>query len=1090
MERALRRISIIFIIWLLHGCGGGSAETSPPPSPPANQPPNVNAGEDLRVTETQTILLNASASDADGSITTVSWSQLSGPEVTLSNSASLTTEVTFPDITERTKVELRVTVTDNNGAQVSDTLSISVIPVVTATFDIEETGITISKIVSGTQGRITPDSHQQAEIEDSGISQLITVFDSSDNLSLMALVTEQLPDVIEVNSLTTYEALLRLIPTVNLFLSKNPDFFTSQIAPLQEVQAVKSYISNTPDWSLEQSEFEALFIKALDQALLKINEQADINNATSKLIGKQFSQSIYIGGGNDNITPGYSHTWFKTTVTLLPANNTSDDFNIKIENSNYRRWLIAMITDDPEAEAPLVIDNNRVFIIPSESDVLPQLLGNIPSVTSPVIAAEDYPSNSIKQENYGVHVYGFALGDTDNRPLQGSANSAYWMTMGLTVMFDGVLPFLGTWIPILDNADCVADTLSPDKLIRTTADGFAEKIAESNAIRGYILNSEYDAAVAEALILVSDTISSGALDCLAFEDMEILDKLKIKFARVASLIKRSGAILQYAGLTISETNAYLEHRYGKSYRFWHINNSTTMNLLSAAPDAIPAPTSGSLHYSDTGHLAEFSDSLTSNFIGTCDTSDPKILCEAYTFDNELPYSVDLTLSCSHPITNEAVPCKSASLSYQFANHSDNVLSETYTEVDPDGKISLTIEFEEPAEVSGEIILTDYVGGQSDKRYFNLQVKEAQPQLRVYQNGVELPYNIDNGVMTLLSPVYLNADTAGVPQDTEIEIVNTGFGTAIIDFTTWSNDSRFVVETEPGDIIGRRGFNNPDGKKSIKVTYTPQNDGEEFEAHVELRGKLGEPSLHSGIGQDEFNLLRITFAAAPCSRVVESPDSFAVYYERIYCEEGTKIYDESLRLYAPDPAADRQALLLKLWVQTLDTAISPQSTSNFIYQQRYIYSEVPEYINQLVVERTFEAGCTEENNAKQCAYQSQFKYESPSDDFLDIGDSWHLSQNGIAYHLYHDPTPITADREWFLMSCPGYFSSACLSTRLSPDTIVLYGNEAIRKYKEIRDNLLNLESSLTDNYVFEINSTLFNENAEAQALYIVPWYQGE
>lgn len=1090
MERALRRISIIFTIWILHGCGGGSAETSPPPSPPANQSPNVNAGEDLRVTETQTILLNASASDADGSITTVSWSQLSGPEVILSDRASLTPEVTFPDITDRTVVELQVTVTDNNGAQVSDTLSIAVIPIVTTTFNIEETGIAINKIVSGTQGLIIPDNHQQAELEDTGLSQLITVFDSADNLSLMALVNEEVQDVTEINSLTTFEVMLRLIPTVNLFLSKNLDFFTSRIAPLREVQAATTYIRNTPDWSLEQPEFEALFIEALDQALLLINEQAALNNATSKSLGKQFSQAIYLGGGNDNIAPGYSHTWFKTTVTLLPANNTANDFNVKIENSNYRRWLIAMITDDPEADEPLVIDNRRFFILPSESDVLPQLLGNIPSVISPVITAQDYPSNSLKKEEYGVHVYGFALGDTDNRPMHGTAKSAYWMTMGLTVMFDGVLPFLGTWIPILDNADCVAETLSPNKLIRSTADGFAEKIAESNSIRSYILNGEYDAAVAEALILVSDAISSGALDCLVFEDMEILEKIKIKFARVASLIKRSGALLQYAGLTISETNAYLEHRHGKSHRFWHINNSTTMNLVAAAPDAIPAPTSGELHYSDTDHLAEFSDSLTSNFVGTCDTSDPKILCEAYTFDNELRHSVDLTLSCSHPVTNDTVPCQSALVSYQFANQSDNILSETYSKVDPDGKLSLTIEFEEPGEISGEIVLTDHVGGESDKRYFNLQVKEAQPQLRVYQNGIELPYNIDNGVMTLLNPIYLNAEAAGVSKEIELEIVNTGFGTAIIDFTTWTNDSRFLVEPEPGDIVGRRGFYLPEGKKSIKVTYTPQSDGEEFEAHIDLRGKLGEPSLHSGMGQDEFNTLRISFAAATCSRKVESPASSAVYYERIYCDDGTTVYDESLRLNAPDPAADRQDLLLKLWVQILDTALSPQSTSRFIYEQRYNYSVVPEYINQLVVERTFEAECTYDNDTKNCAYQTQFMYESPSDDFLDIGDGWHLSENGIAYHLYHDPTPVTEDREWFMMSCPGIFSVGCPSARINPDTVVLYGSEAIEKYKEIRDNLLNVESVLTSTYVFEANSTVFNENPEAQSLYIIPWYQGQ
>jgi len=57
-------------------------------------PPTVNAGEDGVVVAGSSVLLSGSASDLDGPLAYVGWTQLSGPEVTLQAGATAE-EVSF-----------------------------------------------------------------------------------------------------------------------------------------------------------------------------------------------------------------------------------------------------------------------------------------------------------------------------------------------------------------------------------------------------------------------------------------------------------------------------------------------------------------------------------------------------------------------------------------------------------------------------------------------------------------------------------------------------------------------------------------------------------------------------------------------------------------------------------------------------------------------------------------------------------------------------------------------------------------------------------------------------------------------------------
>jgi gliding motility-associated-like protein len=90
----------------------------------ANQPPTANAGPDRSlVLPTNSINLNGSGSDPDGSITTYLWTKQSGPAATLTNANTPTLQLT--NLVQGSYV-FRLTVTDNNGATHFDEATVTV----------------------------------------------------------------------------------------------------------------------------------------------------------------------------------------------------------------------------------------------------------------------------------------------------------------------------------------------------------------------------------------------------------------------------------------------------------------------------------------------------------------------------------------------------------------------------------------------------------------------------------------------------------------------------------------------------------------------------------------------------------------------------------------------------------------------------------------------------------------------------------------------------------------------------------------------------------------------------------------------------
>lgn len=120
-----KHLIVLLLALFLISCGGGSSDSGGGGTePPANKAPIANAASDQTVDENTEVTLSGSGTDSDGSIASYSWTQTSGPSVTLTNSSSASTSFIAPDINTDETLSFELKVTDDDGATAIDSVDI------------------------------------------------------------------------------------------------------------------------------------------------------------------------------------------------------------------------------------------------------------------------------------------------------------------------------------------------------------------------------------------------------------------------------------------------------------------------------------------------------------------------------------------------------------------------------------------------------------------------------------------------------------------------------------------------------------------------------------------------------------------------------------------------------------------------------------------------------------------------------------------------------------------------------------------------------------------------------------------------------
>ena len=124
----------------------------PPPPEPENQAPTANAGTDQTVDQGDSVTVPGSGNDPDGTIASWSWAQVSGPAASLSNADGQNVQFTAPD--SAGDIQLRLIVTDNDGATGSDDVIITVEEPAATDVTTGETVSSMLSVINDARGQV------------------------------------------------------------------------------------------------------------------------------------------------------------------------------------------------------------------------------------------------------------------------------------------------------------------------------------------------------------------------------------------------------------------------------------------------------------------------------------------------------------------------------------------------------------------------------------------------------------------------------------------------------------------------------------------------------------------------------------------------------------------------------------------------------------------------------------------------------------------------------------------------------------------------------------------------------------------------
>ncbi|MDP2560630.1 hypothetical protein [Psychrobium sp. 1_MG-2023] len=227
-------ISALFLSFFLISCGGGGDSKKSTTDP--NNAPTVEIIGSKTVQERNNFSLTAQATDSDGSISSYLWSVTSDKKVTLSGKTSATVSFQAIDVNADTPIELKVVVTDNDGASATKSHTVTILR---KSSELTLTGSVTDNPIANASVLITVGTESFSTIADAVGDYSIMIDVDEDNTDKLVLLkatgaSDSHPGVVLVSQLPTFNSLATLAGTGSEIDSSN--FFGLNITNVTTAQ--------------------------------------------------------------------------------------------------------------------------------------------------------------------------------------------------------------------------------------------------------------------------------------------------------------------------------------------------------------------------------------------------------------------------------------------------------------------------------------------------------------------------------------------------------------------------------------------------------------------------------------------------------------------------------------------------------------------------------------------------------------------------------------------------------------------------------------------------------------------------------------
>jgi hypothetical protein len=416
------RLTITSFVLFLTSCGGGGADSSTAntTSPVQNNSPKIESIANIAVGEQAEVIVNATATDSDGTISTYIWQQTAGATVEFegdNTNLSFLSPITIEELT----LTFELTVTDNDGATASKSVDIIVTPINSPPT------VTIPNDFDAASGQnIILDGTNSSDDDGSiGLFDWSQIDNGSVSVSLIdaesSLMNFDSPKVEEV---TQFEFSLKVIDNEGAITE---DSIIVTVYPILEGKFISA-----PNNGL--SYVGKLTSGDIDDTGLFTYTSADLISPILFSIG-----GVHVGSANGSST--------LSVMELVPDAISTDDYRV----NDINRFLMS-IDDDCNLEngiaiSPTVIDNaNSVEF--SFNDNLKGLESEneLSSFVDNITCADDWVSASYAQVNFEQ-----ALAKEYEEELSSIAVFTLEGEIEPSIVFDST----GTLIQVLDGDDSI-----------------------------------------------------------------------------------------------------------------------------------------------------------------------------------------------------------------------------------------------------------------------------------------------------------------------------------------------------------------------------------------------------------------------------------------------------------------------------------------------------------------------------------------------------------------------------------------------------------------------------------------------------------